>query len=125
MRIEHRIVPRSKVVKVFGETWVAEHDRAHAHGIARPLIKTRFRLSPVGHRIIGAVVILAVLAWAMIATRPVTMPVHVPVVIRHGDTAWDLCAALGHVGDLRSCASGHGTLIPGSRVVFTVRKEAK
>jgi hypothetical protein len=75
---------------------------------------------------LAGLVALTAVVWAMrVSGGPVTLPTHIPVVIRHGDTAWALCQSLGHIGDMRSCASGHGNLFPGTRVVFTVRKEVK
>lgn len=76
--------------------------------------------------ITATLIVIGVVAWALFVTRVSaadTVVEIVPVTVRYGDTAWDLCLAHGHEGDPRDCAFTYeGAMQPGRVILLKVTK---
>lgn len=70
---------------------------------------------------IVAVAALMLISTRMFASTSASVDV-VPVTVQYGDTAWAICENLGHKGDIRTCAAGHGYLQAGATVQFKVTR---
>lgn len=73
--------------------------------------------------IVAGLIAITAVATVMYLTRvPATTEI-VPVVVQHGDTAWNLCLLAGHEGDVRDCAFTYeGEMIPGETVYLKVTR---
>lgn len=74
-------------------------------------------------KIFAGLIVISAVATVMHLTRvPATTEI-VPVVVQHGDTAWNLCLLAGHEGDVRDCAFTYeGEMIPGETVYLKVTR---